>query len=139
MVYDQALNKLAYTESQLKRAIRDVYDRHAEGVQVNVDQAMVGPDNVLVTSSVAGSQIRRQMSGPRERPQVTRRRFVSTLCEFCTDREREIGMAEDTPKVGTCAHGIEDVIISEDEDGFLEEWPGTLLYVEKEKYSPVSS
>ena len=51
MVYDEALNKLAYTESQLKRAINDVYKRlppetlRAAGAQVVSDQVAAAPDS----------------------------------------------------------------------------------------------
>ena len=141
MAYDQALVKLNYTRSQLERKIREVRDAipndwlQAAGVHQpeDGDGSQVSAKGTTPPESGALNLQRGQMSGRRPRPAV-RKRFISTICEFCKEREREIGMDEDSPQVGSCAHGIEDEVVFDDvEDEFFQDGVGSLSFVEDDE------
>ena len=63
----------------------------------------------------------REFSGvrPPPTPRPPRRRILSTNCNDCKDREREIGMDEADAQVGRCPHGVDDHITELTEEGGL--------------------
>ena len=134
MAFDDALRQLLYTEKQLKDACNKVQDsipatlRQAAGIPVSGSAAsLVSDDHETTGRGLA----RGQMSGRRDRPDIPRRRFLSTVCEHCKDREREIGMEESAPQVGRCIHGVEDELVEEEDDQvYYEDDAGNLSFVE---------